>query len=93
MSEDHIYYEDINEPEVESIIGMNEIQERVKYIASEAWEDNTNSYKAYLLQFSQLIESYVASTNEQTVRGAIFQYACGYDYHMASEIDKLPDDL
>ena len=93
MTEAHLYFADVHEPENDSIVSLDEIKDRVKQLAVEARAAHKGSYKAYLSKLSQLIESYVANTNEQTVRGAIFLYACEYDYHMPGEIEKLPDDL
>lgn len=93
MTEDNHYFNDVHEPENEPAISMDEIRNRVKQLATVARETHEHSYKAYLWKFSQLIESYVANTNEQTERGIIFLCACEYDYHMPREIEKLPDDL
>lgn len=93
MTEAERYFEDVHEPENESIVTMDEIKTRVKRLADEARAANEHSYKEYLSRFAQLIENYVVNTNDQNVRGAIFLYACEYDYHMPGEIDALPDNL
>lgn len=94
MSKSDLYFADVHEPENELVIDMEEIKGRVSQLAEEAWEANEHSYKAYLSAFCQLVESYVANTNEQTVRGAIFMFACEHDYHLPSEIEDLSiDDL
>ncbi|WP_145840221.1 hypothetical protein [Marinobacter sp. P4B1] len=93
MTEETLYFGEEDESEIVHIASADEIKDRVKRLADEAWADHGDSYKAYLSKFGQLIESYVANTNEQTERGAIFQFACEYDYHMRAEIENLPDDL
>jgi hypothetical protein len=87
------YMEHIGEQEDGSFISMDEIKTRVTQLAEKAWAGNEHSYKAYLSQFGQLIESYIVSTNSQNVRGAIFFFACEHDYHMPGEIEALPVDI
>lgn len=83
-----------NVPEdIGPMASMDEVKARVKQLADEARVANEHSYKAYLFDFSRGIEQYVAGTNDQGARGYIFLFACEYDYHMASEIVKLPDNL
>lgn len=77
----------------EPMVSMDEIKAHVKHLADEARVANEHSYKAYLFDFSRRIEQYVAGTNDQGARGYIFLFACEYDYHMSSEIEKLPDNL
>lgn len=93
MTEAERYFEEVHEPENESILSMEEIKTRVEQLSDEAWAANEHSYKTYLNNFAKLIENYVANTSEQRERGAIFSFACEYDYHMPGEIKKLPDDL
>lgn len=93
MTEPNVYLSDADETVDESIDNMDEIKTNVKRLADEAWATNPDSYKAYLYQYGQLIEGYVASTSSQNIRGAIFLHACEHDYHMPSEIKALPDDL
>lgn len=93
MTEAEHYFDDVHEPENESTASVDEIKTRVRQLADEAWADCGDSYKAYLYKFGKLIESYVANTNDQTVRGLIFLFACEHDYHMRGETDALPDNL